>query len=81
MMKFIVLGGAGDMGGQAARVFSGSAETRQTTIADENVISAHMLAYRPGKAGPEILAWFLDPQNHLESWERPSGSTMLLLQL
>ena len=60
-MRFVVLGGAGDMGNEAVRTLASHSGTEEVMIADFNLKAATALAGKPG--GP-VRARRLDVLDH-----------------
>ncbi len=63
-MKFIVLGGAGDMGSRAVEDLVNSEGVTRVTIADRNVDAARQLADRLQGKGPEVDVKTVDAFDH-----------------
>ncbi len=63
-MKFIVLGGAGDVGSRAVEDLAASENVERVTIADRNVAAAEALAARLAGAGATVDAVEVDANDH-----------------
>jgi lysine 6-dehydrogenase len=60
-MRFIVLGGAGDMGNEAVRTLARHEKVKEVMVADLNLKAAQLLA---GELGPPVRACRLDVLDH-----------------